>query len=200
LMRLQARRHLMEFVTDYQAPLIQSVKSAKGGLKILSLEQKLRLEHRVGDRPFHLKGKVDRTETRDGRLFVLDYKTSSNEKYYGVNFKKLDPEDRAKWNQAVSSLQLPFYTLLLSRIHNRPSADIHCCFVMLGKNRLGPKIEFSPYDEDDLDSRRGQIRTMEGLIDKLLLEVADPDVPFDPSSASDKTCGRCPYTAICGQR
>jgi hypothetical protein len=200
LMRLQARRHLMEFITDYQKPLIQSFKSAKGGLKILSLEQKLRLEHPVGGRTFHLKGKVDRTETRGGRLFVLDYKTSSNEKNYGVNFKKLDPEDRATWNQAVSSLQLPFYTRLLSRIHNKPSADIHCCFVMLGKNRLGSRIEFFPYDEEDGEARAGQIKIMENLIDRLLVEITDGNESFRPDLASERACGWCPYTSLCSHQ
>lgn len=199
LMRLQARRHLMEFVTDYQAPLIQSLKSAKGGLKILSLEQRLSLEHRAGDRTFQLKGKVDRTETRRGRLFVLDYKTSSNEKYYSVNFKKLDPEDRATWNKAVSSLQLPFYTMLLSRIHKKPSADIHCCFVMLGKNRLGSRIEFFPYDEENGEERAGQIKIMEDLIDRLLVEITDENEPFRPDLASERACGWCPYTVLCNR-
>jgi hypothetical protein len=198
-MRLQARRHLMEFISDYQAPLIRSLGRTKEGLKILGLEQKLALEHRVGDRSFHLKGKVDRTETRGSRLFVLDYKTSSNEKNYAVNFKKLDPQDRATWNQAVSSLQLPFYTMLLSRIHNKPSADIHCCLVMLGKNRLGPPIEYFPYDEEDDDERARQITIMEDLIGRLLVEITDERVPFRPDLASDRACGWCPYTVLCNR-
>lgn len=199
LTQVQARRHLMEFIALHQAPLVRDLEGRPRGVEILSLEKKLDWELKVGDRTFRLTGKVDRTETRQGQLYVLDYKSAWNEKNYGLNFKKFVPEDRASWNQAVRSLQLPFYAMLLSRIHGKPSADIHCRFVMLGKNRLGPQVEFSPYDEEDEKERARQIKAMEDLIGRLLLEVTDGRVPFDPDLASEQACGWCAYTALCSR-
>ena len=199
LIQLQARRHLVEFLTRYQAPLVRDLGPAGGGLKILSLEQMIEREHRAGTRTFRLKGKVDRTETRRGRLFVLDYKSGWNEKNYGLSLDKLDLEDRASWNRAVRSVQLPVYALLLSGAHQRPSSEISCRLVMLGKNRLGPRIEFSPFDEEDPKERARQIELMERLIEALLLEVTNIDVPFDPALASEQACRWCSYTVLCNK-
>lgn len=199
LLKLQALRHLLEFISDYQAPVLKELEGKRLPLRIHGLEQRMGMERKVEGRVFKLSGKVDRTETRGDELTILDYKTSPNEGSLGIDFNGLDLDDRSSWNRAVASLQLPLYTMLLARLHDKPSHDIHCRFVMLGKNRLGPQIEFSPYNEEDGDERAAQIRTMESLIDRLLLEVTDERVPFDPSPASDRTCGWCSYTGICGR-
>jgi ATP-dependent helicase/nuclease subunit B len=200
LMKLQTRTHLADFLDRYQASVVKSLAGPRrAGLKILSLEQRIDRDRSVGRRTFHLAGKVDRTEERDGALWVLDYKTAWNQAYYDIRFDKLDLDRRATWNQAVASLQLPFYTLLLSGVHGRPSADIHCAFLMLGQCRLGPKIEFSPYEAEDESERRGRVETMERLIDRLLLEIADIDVPFDPALASERACRWCSYAVLCNR-
>jgi len=197
LIAYQSRRHLREFLTGYQASLLREGEGKREGLKILGLEERVQAAHGAAGRIFQLKGKVDRTEIRQGRLFVLDYKTGAHEAYYGINFKKLDLEDRSSWNKAVASLQLPFYSLLLAKHHDRPSRDIHSRLVMLGKNRLGPWIEFSPYDEDDEQERAAEIGAAESLIDRLLLEITDESVPFDSGLISGSVCERCPYSVLC---
>lgn len=197
LMRSQTRVHLADFLERYQLPVVQAFARKKGGVRILGLEQRFERVRRVGERAFHLSGKADRTETRGDGLWVLDYKTAYNQDYYAINFEKLDLERRSTWNEAVASLQLPFYTLLLSEVHGRPAADIHCSFLMLGQSRLGPKTEFSPYEEEDAEERRREVAVMESLIDRLLAELGDVSVPFDPASASDRTCSWCEYKVLC---
>jgi ATP-dependent helicase/nuclease subunit B len=199
LMKLQTRSHLADFLESYQRPLVRSLSGRRGrGLEILGLEQRLDRDRRVDGHVFHLAGKVDRTETRAGSFWVLDYKTSANQAYYNIRFDKLDLARRSSWNEAVASLQLPFYTLLLSDAHGLPSADIHCSFLMLGRSRLRTKVEFSPFDDDPEEGRK-QVAVMEKLIDLLLQELIDPGRDFDPTLASDKACRWCPYTALCGR-
>ncbi len=199
LMKRQTRAHLGDFLERYQVPLVESFGRTKGGVRILSLEQRFERVRRVGARRFPLSGKIDRTETRGEGLWVLDYKTASNRDYYAIDFETLDLGRRSTWNEAVASLQLPFYTLLLAEVHGRPAEDIHAAFLMLGQSRLGPTTEFSPYDEEDPEERRRQVGIMEGLIDRLLAELGDVSVPFDPASASDRTCGWCAYRVLCNK-
>jgi hypothetical protein len=200
LMKLQIRRHLGEFITDYQVPVIRALQEQKNELRLLSLEQRLNIRREIAGVTFRLGAKVDRTETRAGELYILDYKTTANEKYFGINFEKLDLEDRATWNQAVRSLQLSVYNLILSLIHGKPGKHIHCLFLMLGKNRLSPGIEFSPYDEEDENVRCEQIQTMEVFIERLLLEIIDPQIPFDPGVKSADSCDYCRYVPICNKQ
>lgn len=200
LMKLQVRRHLSEFIVDYEIPIIKDLKGRGRELRILSVEQRMQAERKSGETTFKLRAKVDRIETRGDELYILDYKTSAAEKYLGINFKKLDLGDRESWGQAVGSLQLPLYNLIYSQAEPKPSERIHCLFVMLGKNRLSPRIEYSPYAEEDEEARRDQIRTMETLIDRLLLEIIDPRSAFDPGLSSAASCGRCPYAYICNRQ
>jgi ATP-dependent helicase/nuclease subunit B len=151
LMKIQTQRHLREFLTDYQMRIIEGLEKDGKSLKILGLEKKFGGEYRG----FKLTAKVDRTETRGDDFYVLDYKTSANTKYLSVNFNKLVLEDRDSWTKHVASVQLPLYNLILSRAEigrqlpiSRP--QINCLFVMIGRNRLSPRIEFSAFAADKM--------------------------------------------------
>ena len=200
LMSLQVRRHLGEFIADHQIPLIRGLEARGEELRLLSLERQVETPFETDGGAFRLSARMDRTEIRGRDITVLDYKTGANEKVLGVRFGKLEPDDRGTWNKAVSSFQIPLYTLVCSRLERVPPEDIHGCFLMLGKNRLGPKIEFSPFDEEDAEARAGQIRLMERLLGMVLKEIADPDAPFDPALARAGVCEDCPYTVLCGRR
>jgi hypothetical protein len=59
---------------------------------------------------------LDRIKKRSGKIYVIDYKTSANDQYLKINFRKLDPADRNNWSDLIGSLQLPFYlTSLLQK-------------------------------------------------------------------------------------
>lgn len=106
-----------------------------------------------------------------------------------------------------------------------PADRIQCRLVMLGRHRLSPGIEFSAYSggkEMKANERvladgagsaaekaaalsalqaeiRGRIVLMQDLIGRLLDEIADPGVPFDPALQREDACSRCPYTVLCGR-
>jgi CRISPR/Cas system-associated exonuclease Cas4 (RecB family) len=200
LMKLQVKRHLREFILDYQIPVIRTVEEKGGELRIQTLEQRLHVERSVGGTSFKLAAKVDRIERRGEELYILDYKTSASEKYAGINFNKLVLAERPTWKPSVASLQLPLYNMICSRTLQIPAERIHGVLLILGRNRLSPKIEYSPYEENDLDKRKEQIRTMEALVDKLLAEIVDPRHPFDPAPAAEGTCEGCPFAYICNRQ
>ena len=184
LMSLQVRRHLGEFISDHQIPLIRGLEARRSRLRLLSLERHVETRSRPAAGTFRLTARMDRTETRGRDITVLDYKTGANEKYLGIRFEKLDPADRGTWSDAVSSFQIPLYMLICSRVEGVRPEDIHGRFLMLGKNRLGPEIEFSPFDEEGSPrSGRARVRLMERLIGLVLEEIVDPGTPFDPALA-----------------
>jgi len=199
LMEIQWKRHLAEFIADYQIPEIRGLEARGGSLRLLGLERKISALREAGGRKFRLNAKLDRTESRGGEIRIIDYKTSANEKYLGINFKKLDPADRETWGRHIASLQLPLYHMLFAASEPHPAGDMRGLFLLLGKTRLGPGIEYSPYDEEDGAVRKEQMAIMEGITDRLLVEIADPDVPFDPALARENACGGCPYAPICGR-
>lgn len=199
LMSLQVRRHLGAFLTHYQVPLIRGLEERGWGLRILGLEQRLEAAREAGGRSFRLIAKIDRSEMRGDDLVILDYKTSASTAFLKIRFDRLDPAERRTWPEAVASLQLPFYTLVYARSRGVPAADIYGLFLMLGKGRIGPRIEFSPFGEADRDARESRLGIMEAVLDGLLAEVADPAVPFDPALARRNACENCAYAAICGQ-
>ena len=200
LMRLQIRRHLGDFLTGYQAPILRALGGAGESLKILALERKTRIDWEFGRRTFRLTAKTDRIEERGPEIFVLDYKTGSPAKAAAVSFKKLDPEVRETWGMAIRSLQLPFYNLVLARSLDRPGEEVRCRLLMLGKNVLDPKIEIPAYPDEDGPRQAERIAALEGVIGGLLTEIVDPAAPFGPAGDPAKTCPRCLYTTLCDRK
>ncbi len=198
LLKLQVERHLEEFIINYQIPVIRDLAGRGKALEILDLEQVIQAE--ISGGKFGLSARLDRTEKRGKDIYILDYKTGASEKFVGIYFKKLDPDDRKSWSAAIGSLQIPFYNLVYSRAHDLPREKVHGRFLMLGKSHLSPEIEFSPYDEEDGSARREQIGMMEHIIVTLIREIVDPATPFRPASDPARTCPACPYEYICNRK
>jgi len=199
LIKLQTKSRLLDFLRSYQKPVIERLTCKT--LTIRSLEETV-----LGERAdFKLQARFDRTEYRGDDLFVLDFKTSHNTRYLGIDFKRLDLEDRKGWSRTIGSLQLPLYTMLVAQKEGRATSEVHGRFVMLGKSRLGPEIEFSPYDvgkkgePEDPSARREKIDAVESVIDSLLAEIVDPGRPFEPAG-DEAACRFCPFPALCGSR
>ncbi len=200
LMRLQVRRHLADFLTDYQLPVLRALEEKGSELTILGLEKTTRIDWEYGGRTFKLAARTDRIERRGGDLYVLDYKTGSPRKPSARKLRKLVPSDRGSWSKMIDSLQLPFYNLVLAHAHALPRDRVRCRLALIGKSRLDPRIEVSAYEEDNPEQFERQMEALEAVIGGLLAEIIDPDVPFRPCDPPGEPCARCLYAAICDRK
>jgi hypothetical protein len=200
-MMLQTKSHLAEYLEKCQFEILRALEAGNQPVRLLALELARTIEHGG----FTLAGRFDRLETRGDQLFILDYKTSADALKYGIRWNKLELESRPSWKTAIGSLQMPLYTMILAKTHDKPSEEIQGRFVMLGRTRIHPGIESSPYDaKSGRDSvtpelRRGRIETMERLIDGLLGEIVDPAVPFTPAAEGDRVCSYCDFKNLCNR-
>lgn len=187
LVKQQIKDHLKDFLRDYSIPLLK-----RHSRIILDVERSIHIT-RGG---FALKGRLDCVEQRDDRINIIDYKTSSIPDYLEISFGKLDLRDRGTWEEAIRSLQLPFYLLLYSEVTGRAMRDLNGMFLLLGRTAINEKIELPLFDEADVT---GEICTaLETVIFKLLEEIVNPKLPFQPPRDLKKSCRYCTFRHICG--
>jgi len=187
LLKNQIRLHLRDFLEGYQAAVI-----AEEPVAIRELESNIAISWNS----FALKGRLDRVEKRGEKTVIIDYKTQANENYLRIRHDRLDPDDRETWEGAISSLQLPFYLLLLSEKQGIPAEQIMPLFLFLGRVRLDRKIESPLFQEGD--DRQEQFAALKQVILELLKEITNPALPFGPAHDLKKACPLCDFRYICG--
>jgi len=199
LLRQQIENHLLDFLRHYQLPLAREYAEQKRPYHLIDLERLVESEMKLDGEIFKVRIKIDRVERRDKDIFIIDYKTSAQEKNYEIRWSQLDPASRETWPEAISSLQLPFYTLVWAEKNQQKPEEIKAILLLLGKNRISRKeIEYWPFDEDP-GRRREQFDLIFQVIKGLLLEIINPEIPFSSDLAREGSCRYCPYTALCGQ-
>ena len=189
LLRDQVRKHVIDFIQQYQIPLL-----ANEQVRVLSVEERILIVHHAV--PF--KAFLDRVEERNGIVYILDYKTGGVSSNVGVRWKKLNIDLRASWPDAIGSLQLPLYSILYSREKQIPVENIQPAYLSLGNNNLGPSIEL-PLFAAKTDPRES-LAMLDELVGRLIDEVQDKETPFAPPVNLEKSCPRCPFTTLCGTR
>ncbi len=186
LLRTQVRRHLEDFIRNYQMPKIKEFRT-----KILDLEREIHVKRDS----FRFRARLDRVEKRDDRTVIIDYKTSANKNSLAINYKKLDLKNRDSWCKAIGSLQLPFYLLAYSTLTGERPERIDCMFLLLGRARIDSDIEVPLFkDENEFKENFGKLSE---VISGLLREIANPIQAFVPTNDPKKRCGRCAYGYIC---
>ncbi len=186
LLRKQVENHLKDFIKNYQLPKIKEFQT-----KILGLEQKIDL---VKD-SFKLGARLDRVEKRGERTVIIDYKTSANKNYLTINYNKLDLKNRDSWNEAIGSLQLPFYLITYSTLTGEKPEKIDSMFLLLGRARIDSNIEVPLFkNETEFKENFGNLNQ---IIFSLLKEIVNPDQPFLPTIDPKKNCARCAYGYLC---
>ena len=189
LLKLQIIRQMEAFLKRYQMPLISGMEC-----EILHLEH--RLEATVA--PFRYAGIIDRIERRDGIDCILDYKTGSSANRLKIDFTRLRADDRASWNEAIGSLQLPLYLFLYERVSGLPIDRMAAMYLLLGKVRVDESIELPLFGAHD-DIMAGNEAARQVIL-SLTEEIADPQTPFTPEFRSKNSCLFCDYQYLCGQQ
>jgi len=186
LLRNQVKRHLEDFIKNYQLVKIKEFRT-----KILELEREIH----VKKDSFKFRARLDRVEKRDDRTVIIDYKTSANRNTLTINYNKLDLKNRDSWCKAIGSLQLPFYLLAYSTLTGEKAEKIDCMFLLLGRARIDSDIEV-PLFKNEAEFREN-FGNLTEVIFSLLREIVSPDQAFIPTIDPKNNCGRCAYGYIC---
>ncbi len=193
LMRERVIARLGEFVDSYQVPAAE-----KSQIEIVSLESKE--EATIGETRFSVRfDRVERRTDPDGNstIHILDYKTGGKAANSRIRFDKLDPDVRETWPEAIGSLQLALYAIVYAASHQVAPESIQAAYVFLGRHGVSPKIETGLFDKSSLDPAEG-LAMVRKVVDSLIRELFDLNVPFRPTDDLDGECPRCPFSDICG--
>jgi ATP-dependent helicase/nuclease subunit B len=186
LLKVQIKEHLRDYLSKYRMPLIKEKK-----VMIIGVEEAI--EATLDS--YKIKGRLDVVEKRDGNICIVDYKSGSYAKNLKINFGKLDPDGRDSWEEAIGSLQLPFYLTLYSERHGLKIDDLRGMFLLLGRSSINKEIELPLFGTDDESAKFDVLKT---VILGLLEEIVDPDVPFRAASNRKNSCPECDFRYICG--
>ncbi len=197
LIKHQVEAHLLDFLRNYQLPLIRKLAVQGKSFHLLGLEERLEDTLEANGTVFKLVAQVDRAEKRGDRIYIVDYKTSAKNKAYEIRLDKLQLGVRSTWPEAVGSLQLPLYNLLWAARHRQPPEEIFAVLLLLGKNYLSEDIEYLPFGEKS-EARREALGIMLNFVKALLLEITNPNIPFSCDLAKEDSCRYCVYTSLCG--
>ena len=104
-------------------------------------------------------------------------------------------ERRESWEEAIGSLQLPFYIMLYSEKEKIRIEELEALFLFLGRSKIVREIELPLFNGAPPDEVFAPLKT---VILKLLQEITDPSVPFRPATDLKRSCPTCDYQTICG--
>jgi hypothetical protein len=181
-----------------------SVDESYAPFKILGLEASSKdgliadLKIRSGNKTesIGLKGRIDRIDTKDGKLRVIDYKTGRDGRDF-KNIESLFDSENQKRNKAA--FQLFFYSYIvensgvyefdqiepgLFNVSDIFSKDFNWRLLMTEGNKTEVSNFSLFYDEFE-----------QFLID-LLTEIWNPEIPFEQTQ-DYKKCKYCPFISLC---
>lgn len=195
-------------------------------VEIAALEHKFShtLSHKAFHSPIHLKGIADRVDKRDGSFFIVDYKTSNNNKKQIPLWNNMPLLDELSamntvWQNEKASvcleklamnmedIQLPFYLYLFAKDKTfleensiAENAAINASWIFLSEREQ--KCEMSLIDE----AYAGSEENMWDMLYKVRTEYMDIVLNFILNHMANekvwkckegKYCGYCPFAAYC---
>jgi ATP-dependent helicase/nuclease subunit B len=183
----QVRARLRELVSEWLRPL-----AARTPIGVTGLERPIDADWE-GRR---LSGRIDAVLARDGRPWIVDWKTSGSTKWILGKHDGLAPGDRSTWRTGLASTQLPMYLLLHGAREGRPPLAADAAYILLGRARMDAACEVPLFA--DRDAAALAWPKIEETLRLLMAEIVDPAVPFAPADDLSAACPSCPFTTLCG--
>lgn len=170
---------IQRFVDNFLAMELESLRSG-ASLQIHSLENKLEIPFVHSSIPFSvtLKGTVDRIDIYNGRTRIIDYKTGTVEP---KNLQIKSWEDLlAPEGKYEKAFQVLFYAYLQDKKRGL-QGDITAGVISTKKIKNG----FMPFKiNKDSTLNTTILIDFEEVLASLLLEIANPEIPFEDSGFS----------------
>ncbi len=182
------RRYLLQFL---------KLEKERVPFSIIDLERKVNWSYSNNDLTISIGGYIDRLESKDGILKVMDYKTGSGDALIN-SIPDLFDTDKHKKNKAT------FQTLLYALILDETSEEVtptqpNVIWVRdVFKKNYDTQLFLKEGKEKNpifLHSVKDEFRT---CLDKLIETIYNKDIPFEPVENADK-CRYCTYKTLCNR-
>jgi CRISPR/Cas system-associated exonuclease Cas4 (RecB family) len=182
------RRYLLQFL---------KLEKARTPFTIVELERKVEYTYNSNGLHLNIGGYIDRLESKDGILRVMDYKTGTGDATIGA-IEDLFNTDKHK--NIKATFQTLLYSLILDETAEQPTTIQPGVIWVRDVFKSGYDTQLFIKDGKDkapILLQRVQNEFKAGL-DTLLEELYNPDVPFQPVEDITK-CRFCPYKTLCNR-
>ncbi|MFD2517296.1 PD-(D/E)XK nuclease family protein [Salinimicrobium flavum] len=181
-----AKRYVINFLKS-------EIKTLKEGnsIKIMQVENKLNSGFSIAalDFPVNLKGTVDRVDEFNGKLRIIDYKTGK------VDQNKVEIVDWEDISSDYDKYSKPFQILMYACLLDaqNPITESVEAGIISFKNLQNGFLKFSKKDKNgrgavkDQDITRETLSAFKEQLEKLILEICDPNIPFTEKEIKQKS-------------
>ena len=170
------------YVNNFLRSEISNLRKGNS-IKILQVENKLVSPFPIEELsfPVNLKGTVDRVDSFNGKMRIIDYKTGKVEqnKVEIVNWEDISSD----YDKYSKPFQILMYACLLD--HQHPISEPAEAGIISFKNLQNGFLKFSKKDKSGRGAVKNSDITQDVLEDfkvqlkKLILEICDPNKPFE---------------------
>lgn len=168
---------IVRYVENFINLEIREVKNHE--IKILGLEENLKIQLNMPEVnfPVVLKGKLDRIDTKDGILRIIDYKTGKVE---SKNVEIVDWSTLTNEYEYSKAFQLLCYAYMYNNEHTISQIEAG---IISFKNLNAGLLQFATKDKKGSRTKNTYI-TQETLglffteLKRLILEICNPEIPF----------------------
>ena len=138
-------------------------------------------------------GIIDRLEVKDGKQWILDYKTGGSAK----TFKTLEDLVTERDKRASHIFQTFVYASIFSHVDNSGIPIVPALLYMqdIGKENYSPVII---YEKDPVSDFRELNENFEELYIQKISNLFNPDIPFE-QTAYDSNCSYCEFRDLCNR-
>ena len=169
--------------------------SQRAPFTVIGLEWKDYYFFELENYPVKLKigGIIDRIEEKEGKRWILDYKTGGSAK----TFKTLEDLVSEKDKRASHIFQTFVYASVFTKLDKSDLPIIPALFYMqdLGKENYSPVIK---YEKEPVMNFRDINPDFEKLYLQKISSLFNPDVPFQ-QTAFDSNCSYCEFRELCNR-
>jgi len=139
-----------------------------------------------------LSGKIDRLDSKDNTVRILDYKTGKGD----LNFKSVESLFDGSGKRNKAAFQTLVYALLYKA--NYPTSNNVLVPGLVSRQNLFADT-FRPHltlDEEEVEDARDLMDEFESRLKKLLESIFDPSIPFKQTENTEN-CTYCAFKGIC---
>ena len=143
-----------------------------------------------------LKGIIDRMDSKDGILRIVDYKTGSKPKYNPKSIDKLF----ASGSDYDHAFQIMFYAYIMS--HQKEFSARKLAPVLIytrsSSNPVKEDLYYKMGNDFIYDFKTQSEQEFQDNLMNIIEEIFNPEVPFSPATDS-KACEYCDFASLCGR-